>query len=171
MNNLKVISEKVKSLQDRFDKKFYKRIPIEKQIWVCQETGELCYFDSVEELNKKFLLESNIIGSYIISQQDGIFGETERLICLGKVDNLYNKEETDLADDGSIKLKGNFNIFGYTNHEKELFQSERNTWWLGKNYTEELTIISKDRYLEILKQVENTGPETIFSLINELNYN
>ena len=174
MNNFKLISSKIKEIRDRVNKVQYKRLLDEENIWV-NESGEFCYFDSLEKLDEKLLLENNLKGNYIISQQDGVLGETERLVCIGKIKDISSTDYC--IDDEDIKLKGDFIIFSYTSNmyefttdEEGITQSERETWWLGKNYTEELTVISEDRYLQILKQIENTSPETIFSEVDELIY-
>ena len=178
MNNFKLISSKIKEIRDRLNKVQYKRLLNEENIW-SNESGELCYFDSIEILDKNLLLENNLKGNYIISQQDGVLGETERIVCIGKINEISCKDKTDYCiDNEDIKLKGDFIIFSYTNSlvsydfmtDEGITQSERETWWIGKNYTEELIVISEDRYFQILKQIENTSPETIFSEIDELIY-
>ena len=177
MNDFKLISSKIKEIRDRLNKVQYKRLLDEENIWVCQETGELLYLDNMKNLNESLLIDNDIIGKYIISQQDGVSGETERMVCIGKINDIFGKDETDYhIDDEDIKLKGDFIIFSHTSNifnftaDEGITLSERDTWWLGKNYTEELIVISEDRYLQILKQIENTSPETIFSEIDELIY-
>jgi hypothetical protein len=164
MNEFKAISKRVKNIQDNLNKKSYKRIPSEKQIWACKETGELCYYEDFSEITEESLIQDLTGKKYIISQQDGSLGNTKRIVCIGEVQNIYN-----IAPDSSnsiAKFEGKFCVFYYTNGVIE--QIIRNYWWIG-NYTDELMSISEETYLNILYN-KNSSPESIFSMIDELNY-
>ena len=52
----------------------------------------------------------------------------------------------------------------------DLSVEEIDSWLIGEDYTEDLTVISEERYLEILKQINNEGNEEIFSMIDQLIY-
>ena len=168
MHEFKIIHEDVKGFIDKTNKLSYFRIIGEDNIWVCHETGELLYLDNMKNLNESLLIDNDIIGSYIISQEEG-------MICLGKVTNIYSETE----DDEYIELVGEFFSFSYAynfindsyNFSSELSKTEDENWFLGKEYTWELTVISEERYLEILSTIENTSLESIFSMVDKLNYN
>ena len=162
MDEFKVISKRVKNIQDKLNKKSYKRIPFEKQIWACKETGELCYYEDFSKLTGGCLIQDLIGKKYIISQQGGSLGDTAGIICIGEVQKIYNT-----PDSFSIaKFEGKFYVFYYSNGVIE--QSIRDYWWIG-NYTDELMSISEEIYLNILYN-KNSSLESIFSMVDELNY-
>ena len=168
MHEFKIIHEDVKGFIDKTNNLSYFRIISEDNIWVCQETGELLYLDNMKNLNESLLIDNDIIGKYIISQEEG-------MICLGKITNIYSEA----GDDEHIELVGEFFTISYAyspindsyNFSSELSKTEDENWFLGKEYTWELIITSEKRYLEILNTIENTSLESIFSMVDKLNYN
>ena len=168
MHEFKIIHEDVKGFIDKTNKLSYFRIIGEDNIWVCHETGELLYLDNMKNLNESLLIDNDIIGKYIISQEEGM------IICLGKVTNIYSET----GDDEYVELVGEFFTFSYAYNfindsytfSSELSKTEDENWFLGKEYTWELIVISKERYLDILKQIDNGGNEKIFSMIDQLIY-
>ena len=163
MNDIKIISKRISGVLDRINHLSYFRVDDEENIWVCQETGDLCYFDNIENITKELLLENNIIGSYIISQEEG-------MICLGKVTDIYSETGGD-----DVELVGEFFTISYAynfindsyNFSSELSKTEDENWFLGKEYTWELIITSEKRYLEILNQFDK-GDQAFLFEINKL---
>ena len=150
MHEFKIIHEEVKGFIDKTNKLSYFRIIGEDNIWVCHETGKLLYLDNMKNLNKNLLIDNDIIGKYIISQEEG-------MICLGKVTNI----DLEAVDDEYIILGGEFFTISYAynfindsyNFSSKLSKTEDENWFLGKEYTWQLTVISEERYLEILNTI------------------
>ena len=103
MHEFKIIHEDVKGFIDKTNKLSYFRIIGGDNIWVCHETGELLYLDNMKNLNKNLLIDNDIIGKYIISQEEG-------MICIGKVNDIYS-EVVNNDDNKFIELEGDFFYF------------------------------------------------------------
>lgn len=175
MNDFKIISKRISGVLDRINNLSYFRVDDEENIWVCPETGDLCYFDNIENITKELLLENNIIGSYIISQE-------KDLICIGKVINIVMDEgnpaplENLLEENNNpILLSGEFllleNVYETIDGARffsKMSMNEDNGWFIGKDYTNELVIISEHDYLEILKYAKNKDIYEILPYVNEL---
>ena len=180
MNDFKIISKRISGVLNRIDNLSYFRVNDEENIWVCPETGDLCYFDNIENITKELLLENNIIGSYIISQE-------KDLICIGKVINivmdegnsklyLYGPWEDPLEESNNpILLSGEFllleNVYETIDDMRvfsKMSMNENDGWFIGRDYTNELVIISEHDYLEILKHAENDDIYEILPYIDEL---
>ena len=166
MNDFKIISEEIEGFIDNINKFSYFPIEDEENIWICHETGELHFIDSMKNVSRELLIDNNIIGNYIISRGK------DNTICIGEVLDVEDDED----DTGDVLLVGIFLIFKEDLKPipieviSDLSVEEIDSWLIGEDYTEDLTVISEERYLEILKQINNEGNEEIFSMIDQLIY-